>query len=321
MLKPRVRDSTHPRSIDDAILALAIGQHGVVTRRQLVDAGLTRGMVGSRLATGRLRLLHRGVYLLGNLKGPLEPGRAREMAAVLACGPDAVVSHRSAAGLWGVLPQPDPPAPVEVTVPARSGNRRPGIRARRSADLPAHEITRLDGVPVTTPARTLRDLSLVVGARDLERAAARLERRGLIGSAGLRGLTALHRGRRGARLLRAAVSDGSGVALTRSAAEERFLDMVRRGGLPRPRTNVVVDGHEVDFLWPREKLVVEVDGFAFHASRRSFESDRRRDAELAAAGMRVVRVTWRQIVGESHGTLVRLAQALARGESSQGAVR
>jgi len=100
--------------------------------------------------------------------------------------------------------------------------------------------------------------------------------------------------------------------MTRSGAEERFLDLVRRGRLPQPETNVVVRGHEVDFLWRAERLVVEVDGFAFHASRRSFESDRRRDAELAAAGWRVVRVTWRQVVDEPHATLVCVAQALAR---------
>ena len=312
MAKPRMDDSTCGGSIDDAIFALAARQHGAVTRSQLLAAGLARGMVASRLESGRLRPLHRGVYLLGSLTGPLEPERARAMAAVLACGSGTVLSHRSAAWLWGVLPRPGPAAPVDVTVPNRARTRRPGIRARRSADLPARDTTRLEGVPVTTPARTLRDLSLVVGARDLDRAAARFERRGLIGSTEMRALPARHRGRPGAGLLRAALSCGDGMALTRSAAEERFLEIVRRGRLPRPRTNVVVQGHEVDFLWPGEKLVVEVDGFAFHASRRSFEADRRRDAELAAAGMRVVRVTWRQIVEENHATLARVAQALAR---------
>jgi len=309
-------DSTGDGSVEGAVFALAAPQHGVVTRSQLLAAGFTRAMVASRLDSGRLRKLHRGVYVLGSLQGPLEPDRAREMAAVLASGAGAVLSHRSAAWLWGVLPRPGPAAPVDVTVPARSRTRRPGIQIHRSLGLSPHDTTRVDGVPVTTPVRTLRDLSLVVGARDLDRAAARLERRGLIGSTELEALPARHRGRPGARLLRAALPCGEGPALTRSTAEERFLDLVRSGRLPRPRTNVVVRGHEVDFLWPVEKLVVEVDGFAFHSSRRSFENDRRRDAELAAAGMRVVRVTWRQIVREPDATLVRVAQALARGESS-----
>jgi len=316
MAKARDCSSARRGSIDDAILAIGTRQHGVVTRRQLLAAGLTRGMVASRLGSGRLRRLHRGVFLLGSLQGPLEPERAREMAAVLACGPGAGLSHRSAAWLWGVLPRPNPPAPVDVTVAARTANRRPGIRVHRSADLVAVDITLLDGIPVTTPGRMLRDLSRVVGARDLDLAAARLERRGLIDSKGIRALPARHRGRPGVRLLRAALSSADGPALTRSTAEERFLEIVRSGRLPRPRTNVVVRGYEVDFLWAAEKLVVEVDGFAFHASRRSFESDRRRDAELAAAGMRVVRVTWRQIVDESDAMLVRVAQALALGGAS-----
>ncbi len=314
--KPRVDDSTSHGSIDDAIFALAARQHGVVTRAQLLAAGLTRGMVATRRGSGQLHRLHRGVYLLGGLRGPLEPERAREMAAVLASGSTAVLSHRSAAWLWGALPRPGPATPVDVTVPRHSRTRRPAVRVHRSRDLPPHDTTRLDGIPVTTPARTLRDLSLVVGARDLDRAAARLERRRLIGSKEIEALPARHRGRPGARLLRAALPCGDGPTLTRSTAEERFLDIVRRGRLPRPRTNVVVRGHEVDFFWPEEKLVVEVDGFAFHASRHSFENDRRRDAELAAAGLRVVRVTWRQIAKETDVTLVRVAQALARGGPS-----
>lgn len=152
----------------------------------------------------------------------------------------------------------------------------------------------------------------MVGAPELDRAAARFEPRGLVGPSEMSSLPAHHRGRPGAPLLRAALWRGDGPALTRSRAEERFLDLVRSGRLPRPRANTVVRGHEVDFLWPVEKLVVEVDGFAFHGSRGSFEDDRRRDAELAAAGLRVLRVTWRQIVEEADATLVRLAQALAR---------
>lgn len=288
-------------------------------------------MVQTRVATNRLRPLHRGVYLLGQLRGPLEPERAREMAAVLACGPGAVISHRSAAWLWDLLPRAGGPAgvarprtaaasahpagagsgvDVDVTVPGRARRRRPGIRAHRSHDLGAGETTQLDGIPITTPARTLRDLSIVVGPRELNRAAARAERRKLIRAEELASLVARHSRRRGAPVLRAAMGEDGGPALTRSEAEERFLDLVRRGQLPAPETNVLVRGHEVDFLWRAARLAVEVDGFGFHASRRSFENDRRRDAELAAAGVHVVRVTWSQIVREPSATLVRVAQAL-----------
>lgn len=303
-------DSHRNGSADDRIVAIAARQHGVVGRAQLLASGLTPRMVASRVAAGRLRPLHRGVYLLGGLRGPLEPERAREMAAVVACGTGAVLSHRSAAWLWGVLSRPDPAAPVEITIPTRARRGRPGIRVRRSGL--SGETTRFDGIPVTNPARTLRDLSSLVSAPELDRAAARFERRGLIDPSEMSFLPARHRGRPGAPLLRAALWCGDGPALTRSRAEERFLDLVRGGRLPRPRTNTVVRGHEVDFLWPVEKLVVEVDGFRFHGSRGSFEDDRRRDAELVAAGLRVLRVTWRQIAEEADATLVRVAQALAR---------
>lgn len=155
------------------------------------------------------------------------------------------------------------------------------------------------------------DLAAVIGRRDLNRAAARAERLGLLRDDDLATLVALHRRRRGAPLLRAAILDGRGPTLTRSEAEARFLELVRRGGLPPPAANVVVEGYEVDFLWRAERLVVEVDGFGYHASRSRFEADRRRDSDLVAKGFRVVRVTWRQLTREPDATLARVAAALA----------
>ena len=303
---------TSDRVTAERITAIAAMQHGVVARPQLLEAGLTPRMVQSRVASGQLCPLHRGVYLLGNLRGRLQPPRAREMAAVLACGPGTVVSHRSAAGLWDLLPSPGPLAPLEidVTVGATARPRRPGIRARRCVDLDPGETGVVVGIPVTTPVRTLQDLATVVGAQELNRAAARAERRNLVQREELAALVARRHGRRGVEVLRVALGEG-GPMLTRSEAEERFLAMVGNGRLPVPETNVVVGGHEVDFLWRAERLVVEVDGFGFHASRHSFENDRRRDAELTGAGLRVVRITWRQIMREPGATLVRLAQALA----------
>lgn len=299
-------------SVEDRIAALAARQHGVVARSQLLAAGLTRRMVGSRVRSRRLCPLHRGVYLLGGLRGPLEPERSREMAAVLACGPGAVVSHRSAAWIWELLPRPRETGPVEITVPRRARPRRPGILTHRSDALSADETTVLDALPVTTPGRTLRDLSTRIATRELSRAAARAERLGHTDAGELSELVARHRGRPGAPLLRAALHVEGGPAFTRSEAEERFLDLIGSGGLPAPEANVVVRGHELDFLWRAAGIAVEVDGFGFHASRRSFENDRRRDAELAAAGVYVIRVTWRQIVDEPSATLVHVAQALAR---------
>lgn len=293
--------------------ALAARQHGVVTRAQLLDAGFTPDMVDGRVAAGRLRPLHRGVYLLGALVGRLEPPWAREMAAVLACGPGAVASHESAARLWELFRDVrDRTCCVHVTISGANRGRRPGIRVHRVASLPEGDTALLEGIPVTAPARTLVDLAASLTPRALEQALAEAERRQLTDLEDV--MAVLERGSRvrGAPLLRRLIrSRGVGLAFTRSAAEERLLALVRKGGLPAPETNARIRGHEVDFFWRSERVVVEVDGFEFHSSRQSFESDRRRDIRLAATGLRTVRVTWRQLTEEPDAVLVRLAQILA----------
>lgn len=294
-------------SAEEAIAALGARQHGVVTRAQLIRAGVTARVVDRRVAAGWLCPVHRGVYRMGPVLAP----RSAEMAAVLACGDTAVVSHGSAARRWEILPTGWAPAPVEVTV-LRRERRRAGIRAYRSRALPADEVTRIDGIPITTPPRTLLDLASVAGPRELERAVAQAERRELASRARMLALLARYPRRPGTAALRALVHGEARPALTRSAAEERFLELVRTGQLHPPEANVLIDGYEVDFLWRAERLVVEVDGFAFHASQRMFERDRRRDAVLGARGFHVLRVTWGQMETEPEAMLVRLAQMLAR---------
>ncbi len=296
-------------SIEGKVAAFASRQHGVITRGQLLDAGFTRQMVDRRVRSGRLRPLHWGVYLLGALVGPLEPVRAREMAAVLACGGRAFASHENGALLWGLL-HVERDASVHVTVEGVDRGRRPGICAHRVVVLAAEDAAEVDGVPVTSPARTLVDIAARVRPRVLEQAMAEAERKELVTPGDV--LAALNRkGRaRGAPLLRRMIMARESPAFTRSTAEERLLALVRRGRLPAPQTNVQVAGTEVDFLWPDERVTVEVDGFAYHSSRRSFENDRRRDARLMALGLRIVRVTWRQLNDEPDAVLVRLAQTL-----------
>lgn len=293
---------------DEVIATLSASQQGVVTRRQLVAAGVSTDTVEYRVKAGRLRSLHRGVYMVGPLVGP----RARELAAVLACGVGAVLSHRSAAVLWQLLRQLGGSAALHVTVTGSDCGRRPGIRTHRVAVLDPAEATVLDGIPVTTPCRTVIDLAGTIAAREVEQAIAQAERRRLFTRAEL--LTALqrHANRRGVRLLRSLLREDRRPVLTRSEAEERCLALFVTAQLPMPEVNVDVAGHEVDFLWRRERVVVEVDGFAYHSSPVSFESDRRRDATLSAAGYRVLRITWRQIVDEPVATLVRIAQTLTR---------
>lgn len=168
----------------------------------------------------------------------------------------------------------------------------------------------MEGVPVTTASRALLDLAAELAPRELERLAAQAERAGLSDDRMLRQLLERHSRHRGASSLRDLVAATAGPQLTRSDAEARLLELLRRAGMPRPETNVRVAGYEVDFLWRAERLVVEVDGFAFHSSARAFERDRRRDSALSAAGMRVMRITWRQLEHEGEATLVTLARVL-----------
>jgi very-short-patch-repair endonuclease len=236
------------------------------------------------------------------------------MAAVLACGDGSVVSHRSAADIWGLVTGGSR-APVEVTVVRSRAPSRPGICVHRARSLDARDVRRVTWIPVTSPARTILDLAVRVEAMELERMIADGIRRGLVRETQLRELLGRSRGKRGAVALRHAISGERGPAFTRSAAERKFLNLVRAARLPEPRVNVMVEGHEVDFLWPRHRLIVEIDGAAYHSDRAAFERDRLRDADLQAAGFRVIRVTWRQLTDDPRGTIVRLGKALERGGS------
>jgi very-short-patch-repair endonuclease/predicted transcriptional regulator of viral defense system len=291
---------------DGRIAGLAARQYGVVSWWQLIDAGVSRGAIAHRLAHGRLHRVHRGVYLVGH---PTMPRLAAEAAAVLACGEGAVLSHQSAAKLWQILD--DDNAGIHVTV-VGNHRRHPSIRMHRTASLDANDVARRHGLPLTSPARTLLDLSEVVSSRQLERAVEEAERRHLVGASRLHALLQRSPGRRGAAALRALLECTAGPTLTRSEAEERLLALVRAARLPHPELNVRVAGCEVDFLWRDAGLVVEVDGFAYHSTRAAFERDRRRDAKLQSAGFAVVRVTWRQILDEPEALVALLAQNLAR---------
>lgn len=291
-------------SFEQVAHPIAVRQQGVVARFQLLDAGVPSHVIDRRLRQGRLDAIHRGVYGIG----PILPPRAREMSACLACGPTAVISHGSAAGLWGILAPVPKGAAVEVAV-RRGHHVRPGIIVHRLSTLRDDEFTRLEGVPICTPARTLLDLAVAAPPRTIERALDEAVARRLVTPAKVRRILERHEGRPGTRRLRA-VLDRDHPAFTRSAAEDRFLELVRGAHLTPPETNVRVGRHQVDVLWRAERLVVEIDGYAFHSSRRAFEHDRLRDRELAGHGYRVIRVTWRQLVNEPLRLLVQLVEAL-----------
>jgi very-short-patch-repair endonuclease len=294
--------------VDAVIEALAARQHGIVTRSQLTRAGVPRHRIEYRVARRHLQRRYRGVYRVGaedKLYGP-------EMAAAFACGESALVSHRSAAVAWQLHPHPAIAMPVEVSI--RHGYRVPGrgVRVYRITGLCEDEAARLHGIPITSPARTLLDLASCVGERELERALAHAERQCLVRREHIELLLARYPRRSGTVKLRGLLAFSASAALTRSEAEARFLELIRKAQLRAPETNVVVKGCEVDFLWRAERLVAEIDGYAFHCSPAAFERDRRRDAVLTAAGMRVMRITWRQLSCEPEALLVRLAQALGR---------
>lgn len=254
--------------------------------------------------------MHRGVYLVGPLTAP----HAGEMAAVLACGARAALSHWSAAALWSMAPARESSAPAEVSTAQGDPSRRPNIIVHRVRSLREQEVITWEGIRITTPARTLCDLSRTATRRELEVALGEALARGLANRDDIAAQVARMTPARVGRL-RAVLEDDTEPTLTRSRAEERFLSLVRAAQLPTPAANVSVRGYRVDFFWRAERLVVEVDGFAHHASVRMFERDRRRDAELTAAGLRVVRVTWRQLVKEPHALIARVAQALARADA------
>jgi very-short-patch-repair endonuclease len=283
------------RGIDSAIAALAERQHGVVARRQLETLGIGRGAIDRRIRCGRLRPIHHGVYGVGHSALSRE---GRWMAAVLASGPGAVLSHQSAAALWGL--RPTGRASVDVTTP-RDLRRRPGIH-RHCAVLLPDEITTRNGIPITTPARTLLDLAAVLPEQAVRRAINEAEVLRLADATALHVLIARHPGHRGISKLR-----DHHPAPTRSELEARFLAFLAEAVLPRPNVNTVIEGVEVDFAWPNHRLIAELDGFAFHATRRAFEQDRARDRRLQAHGWRVVRITWRQL----HDDPERLADELA----------
>ena len=236
------------------------------------------------------------------------------MAAVLACGEGAVLSHTSAAALWGLRPSAS--SMIDVTVPGRGGRRpQAGIRLHRSS-LTEADVTTRDRIPTTTPARTLLDAAGVFPAAGLRRAVAQAQALGVFD---FRSFTAVVRGHpnaKGRGALVEILDEGSEMEMTRSELEAKFLGICRTYGIERPSANRLVAGYEVDFVWVRKRVIVETDGFRHHRSRNAFEEDRRRDATLTAAGYRVFRFTYRQISREPAEVAALIRAALAASASA-----
>jgi very-short-patch-repair endonuclease len=281
-------------------------QHGAISRQQLLALGLTPEAVAHRLLTGRLHPVARGVYAVGR---PDLPREGRWFAALLSCGPSAVLSHRSAAALWGF--HPDERTLTDVTVSPTARRRRPGAAVHHRALSPS-EHTVHEGVPVTTVARTLLDLATKVRGSRLERAINEADKFDLIDPESLRATLDGYAGRAGVTALRT-ILDRYAFRLTDSELERYFLAIVRRTDLALPDTGTRLNGFKVDFHWPALGLVVETDGLRYHRTVDQQMRDRLRDQAHAAAGLTTLRFTHFQVRYEPRhvqSTLVKVARRL-----------
>jgi very-short-patch-repair endonuclease len=311
-IRSEKRTESQPPRRGESIAALAGKQHGVIARTQLIRLGLDRSAIRRRVAAGTLHSLHGGwVFAVG--RDPLSRS-GRYLGAVMACGSEAVLSHRSAADLWGLRPSA---TRLEVTV-IQISRRTPDVQIHRSRILTPKDVTVRDGIPVTSVARTLLDLSAVLHPDDLELAIDRAERLGLFDLAAVVDVLQRATGRRGAGALRRTV-EVYRLSTQKSELERRLRKLLHTAvDIPSAHFNALVQGatttHEVDAYWPAYRLAVQVDGFEFHRTRRDRERDAASDADLELAGHRVMRLTWEDTTVHGDRTLQRVRLAL-RGAS------
>ena len=279
----------------------------MISTEQLVGLGIGRSGIHERVRRGWLHPYCRGVYSVGHAR---VVGRRGLWAAILACGGPllAVLSHRTAAALCELLPHACRQGRRDHLRQCHSTKR---IRVHRTRTLDPADITTIDGLPVTTPTRTLIDLADQLTPQRLERVLHQAEILRILDVTAIHARLASLPGRRSRALRQALATLGPGPDVTRSELEDRFLALIAHHNLPRPRVNAVVEGHEVDFYWPTHNLIVETDGAATHLTATAFERDRHRDAQLTAAGHRVIRITWRQLTERPHEVARLLKRLLA----------
>ena len=294
---------------DAAISRIAARQRALVTRAQLKELGIGRRAIDHAIARGRLARIHQGIYSL--VPFPALPALAREHAAVLACSDSALLSHHSAAAVWGIRPLLD--GDVEVTVIGKeTGRRRPGIRVHRTAHLDPRDARRYQHIPITSPARTLLDIAPETSGRSLEWALDQALVKRLTTRAQIKAVLAAYPHRPRTSDLTALLRPDRPTSLTASTPEERLFRHMRRAGLPIPEVNARVGNYTADFLWREHKVILEIDGYQFHHTRSAFERDHRRDAEHQREDFIVIRVTPRQLHHNHEAILVHVATTLER---------
>ncbi len=287
---------------------MATAAHGLVTRTQLLEAGITVAEIKHRLGKGALLCVHRGVYRVGHRAPSLE---ASYLAAVLACGEGALLTGRPAAYLLGIL-KGAPPRP-EVTAPVM--RRVPGVRTHRAAIDP-RDARSFHGIPVTTVARTLTDLAPLLGLDDLARACHEAGVRYRTTPADVDAVLGRRPKAPGVAKLRRILHGD--VRVTLSKLEKRFLARLQEAALPLPETNRPAGGRRVDCRWPEECLTVELDSYRYHHTRHAWEQDRRRAREARARGDEFRRYTYGDVVEEPELMLAELTTVLSASRSNQG---
>ncbi len=302
--------SSTPRTAGQEVARIAADNHGLITVSRLRTAGWLEAEIRRRVENGWLHRVHQGVYAVGHANLRAE---ARMLAAVLACGPGALLSHASAAWLWKLLPGHD--GPIHVTTPGRRVRSRPGIISHRSTTFDPRDRRAKDGIPITSPTATIVGIA-AIDARAAEEA---------LNEALLHRLTskdevlrAIAKGGRrpGIKVMRQLERQMSGNDFSRREAEKILLRLIRTADLPPPRRNVKVSGFELDFYWPELRLNVETDGYQWHSTRTRLNRDRERDATLIAKGVHVLRFSFDQLKDRAR-TLARLAETIGRLRAEQ----
>jgi hypothetical protein len=285
---------------------LAEAQHGVVSFRQLRALGFSKGHISRAYEADRLRRIHRGVYAVGHAR---LSDHGKCWAAVLACGDWAMLSHHSAAWLWGFLPRC--PQEAAVTTPAR-GHRRRGVRVHRAAALSHRDREIREGIPVTSAARTLLDLGAVATARDLTSAVDRARRLGHLDLTALDALLSRHGRTIAGKRLNQALTLYRRPVIDRARSELLLLEALELAGLPPPMLNCWVEKWEIDAYWETERFAVEVDGWETHGGRQAFEDDRLRLEEMKLAGIDGIRISARRIETHPKQVAQRIGTFLSR---------
>jgi len=307
---------------DAEIARIAEVQHGLVSLDQLRSLGVGRKTAHERVRCGVLHPVHEGVFAVGHSRLSREGGY---LAAVLACGPAAVLSHRSAAVLWGLLEERNHGQAIDVMAPNRRGRTPVGIASHRNGTLCDADRTALRGIPCTNVPRTLLDLAAVVHPALLQRAIAEAEVLRIVDLEAVRELIRRNRGRRGVARLRLLVDRlDPQTSKTRSELERRFLALCHRAKLPRPEVNATLRvgnaRYEPDFLWRDARLIIEADSRRFHDTSSAFDSDRRREQSLMREGWRVCRCTWAQVEHEPQDLIATIRTLLASGDHPDGPI-